>query len=186
MHRTVFATVRATTATLLLGGLFSVVAFAALPSLPASAAPPMCTDQWNVTATGTYSWNTPGDWSTGSVPGTGDVACINKPGTYTVQLIGGTTTVDALVVGSGTAGDQETLQVEGTCSNNVGLDTKNTAFSPDSDAINSTGQILLGSTSLRKQRDARHRDLVDRELGRSPRGRRRRRRHATHLRQPHN
>ena len=55
--------------------------------------------------------------------------------------------MDALVVGSGTSGDQETLQVEGTCSNNATLVTKNTAFTPDSDAINSTGQVLLGSTA---------------------------------------
>jgi fibronectin-binding autotransporter adhesin len=150
MHRFGFTTVRAAFATVLVGGLFSVAAVAALPALPAAAGapatPPNCTDIWNVTASGTYSWNTPGDWSTRSVPGTGDVACINKGGTYTVQLIGGTTTVDALVVGSGTPGDQETLQVEGTCSNNATLDTNNTAFTPDSDAIASTGRVLLGST----------------------------------------
>jgi hypothetical protein len=140
--------VRATLATMLLGGLFSVAALAAMPALPATAAgPPSCTDTWNVTASGTYSWSTAADWSKGTVPGTGDVACINKGGTYTVQLIGGTTTIDALVVGSGTSGDQETLQVEGTCSNNAILDTANTAFSPDSDAIASTGRVLLGSTT---------------------------------------
>jgi hypothetical protein len=97
--------VRATLATMLLGGLFSVAALAAMPALPATAAgPPSCTDTWNVTASGTYSWSTAADWSKGTVPGTGDVACINKGGTYTVQLIGGTTTIDALVVGSGTSG----------------------------------------------------------------------------------
>ena len=148
MHAFRSTTIRATLATMLLGGLFSVAALAVMPALPATAAgPPSCTDTWNVTASGTYSWGTPADWSTGSVPGTGDVACITKGGTYTVQLIGGTTTVDALVVGSGTSGDQETLQIEGTCSNNVTLATKNTAFTPDSDAINSTGRVLLGSAS---------------------------------------
>src|SRR5580704_15615057 len=141
-------TIRTVLATMLLGGALTVgAAVAGLAVSPASALPPTCTDTWTATATGTYSWGTAADWSKGTVPGAGDVACITNGGTYTVQLIGGTTSIDALVVGSGTSGDQETLQVEGTCSNNAVLDTANTAFTPDSDAINSTGRLLLSSTA---------------------------------------
>ncbi len=112
----------------------------------ASAAPPTCTDSWKNPVTG--NWDTASDWSTGAVPGSGDVACIIVGGTYTVtfQPASGSETVDALVVGSGTAGDAETLAIQGTCSDNVTLTTKNTAFSPDSDAINSTGHVSLTST----------------------------------------
>ena len=94
------------------------------------------------------NWDTGSDWSTGAVPGSGDVACIIAGGTYTItyQPASGSETVDALVVGSGTAGDAETLVIQGTCSDNVTLTTKNTAFSPDSDAINSTGHVSLTSS----------------------------------------
>ncbi len=76
------------------------------------------------------------------------MACITVGGTYTVtyQPASGSETVDALVVGSGTTGDAETLLVQGACSDNVTLTTKNTASSPDSDAINSTGHVSLTST----------------------------------------
>ncbi len=112
----------------------------------ASAAPPTCTDSWRNPVTG--NWDTASDWSTGAVPGSGDVACIIVGGTYTVtfQPASGSETVDALVVGSGTSGDAETLDIQGTCSDNVILTTKNTAFSPDSDAINSTGHVSLTSS----------------------------------------
>jgi RHS repeat-associated protein len=39
------------------------------------AAGQTCTDEW-VASGGTGAWNTPGDWSTGSVPGPNDVACV--------------------------------------------------------------------------------------------------------------
>jgi hypothetical protein len=48
---------------------------------------------------------------------------------------------------SGTSGDQETLDLLGTCSNNATLATTNTADSPDFDTIASTGQLFMGSTS---------------------------------------
>ena len=112
----------------------------------ASAAPPACTDSWKNPVSG--NWDTASDWSTGAVPGSADVACITVGGTYTVtfQPAGGSETVDALVVGSGTAGDAETLLVQGACSDNVTLTTKNTAFSPDTDVVNSTGHVSLTST----------------------------------------
>jgi hypothetical protein len=132
---------------LVLSGLaITGASFFVAPSV-ASAAPPACTDSWKTAASG--NWDTAANWSTGSVPGSGDVACITVGGTYTVtyQPSGGSETVDALVVGSGTSGDAETLSIQGTCSDNVTLTTKNTAFSPDSDAINSTGHVSLTSVT---------------------------------------
>ena len=113
----------------------------------ASAQPPTCTDQWKTATNG--NWDTPTNWSTGVVPGPSDVACIIVPGTYTVtyQPSSSTETVDSLVLGSGTVGDQETLNVQGTCSDNVTLVTKNTANGTDTDLINSTGHLSLTSTS---------------------------------------
>jgi len=140
------STIRTVLCTTLLGGVLTVAVVAALPALPASAAAPTCTDTWNVTTSGTYSWGTSADWSNG-LPGASSIVCITKPGKYTVQLIGGTTTIDALEVGSGTVGDNEILDLFGTCSNNAALDTNNTAVSSDNDDINSTGSVFLGSTA---------------------------------------
>jgi hypothetical protein len=132
---------------LVLSGLaITGASFFVAPSV-ASAAPPACTDSWKTAVSG--NWDTATNWSTGAVPGSSDVACITVGGTYTVtyQPASGSETIDALVVGSGTTGDAETLLIQGTCSDNVTLTTKNTAFSPDSDAINSTGHISLTSSS---------------------------------------
>ena len=95
------------------------------------------------------NWDVGTNWSTGSVPGPSDVACITVPGTYTVtyQPSAGTETVDSLVLGSGTSGDQESLSIQGTCSDNVTLATKNTATGTDTDLINSTGNLVLTSAS---------------------------------------
>ena len=134
------------TCALVLSGLaITGASFFVAPSV-ASAAPPACTDSWKTAVSG--NWDTPGDWSTGAVPVSADVACITVGGTYTVtyQPASGSETVDALVVGSGTTGDAETLLIQGACSDNVTLTTKNTASSPDSDAINSTGHVSLTST----------------------------------------
>ena len=81
------------------------------------------------------------------MPGASDTACITVAGTYTVtyQPSSGAETVDSLVLGSGTNGDQETLSVQGTCSDNVTLTTKNTATGTDTDLINSTGNLVLTS-----------------------------------------
>jgi len=111
----------------------------------ASAAPPACTDSWKTATSG--NWDTATNWSTGVVPGSSDVACITIAGTYTVtyQPASGTETVDSLVLGSGTPSNQETLSVQGTCSDNVTLTTKNTAVAGDTDLINSTGNLVLTS-----------------------------------------
>ena len=115
-----------------------------LTSGTASATPPACTDSWKTATSG--NWDTAANWSSGAVPGSSDVACITIAGTYTVtyQPSGGET-VDSLVLGSGTVGDQETLNVQGTCSDNVTLTTKNTAVAGDTDLINSTGHLSLTS-----------------------------------------
>ncbi len=112
----------------------------------AGATPPACTDSWKTAASGT--WDTAADWSTGSVPGPSDVACITVAGTYTVtyQPSGGTETVDALVLGSGVSGDHESLNLVGTCSDNVNLITKNSLNGTDSNLIASTGALTLTST----------------------------------------
>jgi hypothetical protein len=47
------------------------------------------TDTWINTSGG--SWITPGNWSTGQVPGAGDSVVINQPGNITVTLNGSTT-----------------------------------------------------------------------------------------------
>jgi fibronectin-binding autotransporter adhesin len=127
------------------GGL--VIGSAVVASSPASATPPACTDSWKTATSG--NWDTATNWSTGVVPGSSDTACITVPGTYTVtyQPSSGSETVDSLVLGSGTNGDQETLSVQGTCSDNVTLTTKNTATGTDTDLINSTGNLFLTSAS---------------------------------------
>jgi hypothetical protein len=124
----------------------ALIGSAVVSSAPASATPPACTDSWKTAASG--NWDTAANWSTGVVPGVSDVACITVAGTYTVtyQPVSGSETVDSLVLGSGTGGDQETLSVQGTCSDNVTLTTKNTANGTDTDAINSTGNLVLTSS----------------------------------------
>jgi hypothetical protein len=52
--------------------------------LHAAAAAPVCTDQWINGFGGNFA--DPTNWSTGSVPGTTDVACINLSGDYTIAL----------------------------------------------------------------------------------------------------
>ena len=55
--------------------------------LPASTiADPSCTDTWTGGA-GTEVWQTAANWSTGSVPGSGDIACVGSG--VTVQVTGG-------------------------------------------------------------------------------------------------
>jgi hypothetical protein len=117
-----------------------------LTSGSASATPPACTDSWKTATSG--NWDTAANWSTGVVPGSADVACITVAGTYTVtyQPSGGTETVDALVVGSGVATNQETLVIQGTCGDNVTLVTSNTSSGTDTDLIASTGHVSLTTT----------------------------------------
>ena len=124
----------------------ALIGSAVVVSTPASASPPACTDSWKTATSG--NWDTPTNWSTGAVPGSSDVACITVPGTYTVtyQPSSGSESVDSLVLGSGATSDQETLNVQGTCSDNVTLVTKNTTSGTDTDLISSTGHLSLTSS----------------------------------------
>jgi RHS repeat-associated protein len=69
--------------------LFGVAATVlALAVLPASTiADPSCTDTWTGGA-GTEVWQTAANWSTGSAPGSGDIACVGSG--VTVQVTSGT------------------------------------------------------------------------------------------------
>jgi len=74
----------------------------ALAGAPAAYAAP-CSDSWKTAVSG--SWSTPGDWSTGVVPSTGDNVCITVAGTYTVTLTGQPSGINTLALG-GTSGTQ--------------------------------------------------------------------------------
>ena len=126
------------------GGL--IIGTQILTSGSASATPPACTVSWKTAVSG--NWDTAANWSPARVPGSTDVACITVAGTYTVtyQPSGGTETVDALVVGSGVATNQETLAIQGACSDNVTLTTTNASSGTDTDLIASTGHLSLTAT----------------------------------------
>ncbi|MGA3149713.1 MAG: hypothetical protein ABSF33_19910, partial [Acidimicrobiales bacterium] len=78
---------------------------------PGAALP--CSDTWTGPATGTTLWtaNPTVDWSAHTAPGSGDVACINEAGTYTVEL-NASASVEALQVGGAASGTQ-TVTVDG-------------------------------------------------------------------------
>jgi hypothetical protein len=79
-----------------------LVAVSASPA-QAQVSLPACTDSWNNPISD--NWETASDWSTGSVPGPGDVACIEVAGTYSVTL-GGSATVAGLIIGGAGTGTQ--------------------------------------------------------------------------------
>ena len=86
----------------------------AAPMTPAAGGPPTptCTDSWTGTAGGT--WNTAADWSTDTVPGSGDVACIGSAGTspYTV-ILEGSEAAGTVVVGASNGKTKATLELQG-------------------------------------------------------------------------
>ncbi len=96
---------------------------------PGAALP--CSDSWTGPATGTTLWtaNPVADWSTHAAPGSGDVACIDEAGTYTVEL-DASASVEALQVGGGVSGIQ-TVTVDG-AGGTVGL-SMSSATTVDSD-----------------------------------------------------
>lgn len=126
-----------------LGALFGFVLPAAhLTSAHASLAAPTtaCTDTWTNAAGG--DWSAPGNWSAG-LPTTSSDVCITTPGSYTVT-VEGTVAIDALVVGSGTTGDAETLQLTDLgCGGGSSLRTTSATLN---DLIAPTGTIDLTST----------------------------------------
>ena len=72
---------------------------------PGAALP--CSDSWTGPTTGTTLWtaNPTADWSAHAAPGSGDVACIDAAGTYTVELTA-SASVGALQVGGAASGTQ--------------------------------------------------------------------------------
>ena len=81
------------------------------PAAASAAAGVKCTDKWIGPASGTRSWNTAADWSAG-VPTPSSVACIEKPGTYTVKVTTFGDAAKAVVVG-GAAKGRQTLMIDG-------------------------------------------------------------------------
>jgi hypothetical protein len=69
----------------------------------------VCSDDWTAAASGDF--NTPANWSTGSVPGSSSLACIIVPGTYTVSMTQ-SNVVAGLVLGNAASGTQ-TLDLAG-------------------------------------------------------------------------
>ena len=144
----------------LLGGLgvLSLVASAFVVlgpiGVPAAEAA-SCSDTWLNTAGG--DWTTAADWSSGMVPGSGDVACITTAGNYTVDISAGdgSQTVGGLVLG-GTTGSQvleidapSALTAYGTTSDGPGstIDNQGTFTVPevatfDQDAGSTTGSPI--------------------------------------------
>src|ERR1700730_14045271 len=102
-------------------GMAAAIAVASLSSVglvsfafvQPSAATPTCTDSWKVAASGT--WSNGANWTNKVPPNTGDVACINLAGTYTVDLTGGAS-INTLELGGGATGTQ-TLNVDGSAGN---------------------------------------------------------------------
>ncbi len=88
--------------------------------LEQAQAAPTCTDTWTNSAGG--DWGTAGNWSTGVVPGSGDVACITAPGTYAVEITAadGSEQTVGLVLGAGTTTGVQTLQIDASASLTAG------------------------------------------------------------------
>src|ERR1700681_4660075 len=91
----------------------SSVGVVSLVLAESSAATPICTDSWNTAVSGTWSDGTKGNNNV--PPNSGDVACINLAGTYTVDLTSGAS-INTLELGGGATGTQ-TLNVDGSVGN---------------------------------------------------------------------
>ncbi len=109
---------------------------------PAAQAAGGCSDNWTNTAGG--SWETPTNWSEGSVPTISDTACITAPGTYTVTVSGGmsgTETVGGLTLGAGSG--TQTLDIAGTAT----LRTYGTTTNGLGSAIDNQGSFIVSPLS---------------------------------------
>jgi hypothetical protein len=98
-------------------GAASVAAPAAWAVAPSAAkvnaaATPKCTDTWKTAASGL--WSDAADWSTGDVPSSTDVACINKTSkSYTVTLEN-SYSVKSLVLGASSGATKQTVLFQAT------------------------------------------------------------------------
>ena len=103
-----------------------------------------CTDEWVTTSGGDFA--TASSWSTGAVPGSGDVACVTMPGTanYTVTVTS-SQTVGAIMVGSPSGSTTQSLLVQATGSGDVHLTL---AGNPGATSmVQRQGVLALDSTS---------------------------------------
>jgi hypothetical protein len=129
--------------------LTCLLTLAALAITAASAAAATCTDSWINPSGG--DWDTAVDWSTGTVPVSGDSVCITLAGTYTVTLgsngaqVGGAN-IAALTLGASSG--TQTLDVAGQ-DYNYGGETYNstTLLLNNASSIASNGKLILDATS---------------------------------------
>jgi uncharacterized repeat protein (TIGR01451 family) len=93
------------------------------------------------------AWETGANWDTGFIPGPGDNAIIDAPGTYTVTLSSGQT-IQGLTVGTGISGVQ-TLSVNvGPLTLNAGSTVTSTGFLAAANSIQGTGTITNNGTMI--------------------------------------
>ena len=109
-----------------------------------------CTDTWT---TSDGNWGSPGNWSTGSVPGAGSVACIGGSGTFTVTD-DGSPSVGSIELGGGTGVQTLTVLADkGAASLSIGssstvLSNGNLTLAPTgnaSSALTGTGSLTVAS-----------------------------------------
>jgi RHS repeat-associated protein len=109
----------------------TTLALAALPT--STIADPTCTDTWTGGA-GTEVWQTATNWSTSSVPGSGDVACIGTG--VTVQVTGDTNQ-------AGSLRDEGSLAISG-----GSLELTSSSEASSAAALTLSGGTLTGSGEL--------------------------------------
>ncbi len=103
----------------------------ALAVLPTSTiADPTCTDTWTGGA-GTEVWQTATNWSTGSVPGSGDIACVGSG--VTVQVTSGTNQAGSLQ-------DEGSLVISG-----GSLELENSSEASSAASLTLSGGTLTGA-----------------------------------------
>jgi len=91
------------------------------------------------------AWETGANWDTGFLPGPGDNAIIDAPGTYTVTLSSGQT-IQSLVVGDSIAGVQTLSQTVGPLTLNAASTVTSTGFFAAANSIQGTGSITNNGT----------------------------------------
>ena len=116
--------------------------------LEQAQAAPTCTDTWTNSAGG--DWGTTGNWSTGVVPGSGDVRVYHHaPGTYAVEITeaDGSEQTVGLVLGAGTT----------TGVRNPSRSTRSASLTAGTTANNTGGALAeLGHVHLSRRPGPRH------------------------------
>ena len=91
------------------------------------------------------SWNVATNWSTGSVPGPLDNACITMAGNYTVTIAGGIAGASSLTLGSAGGSTTQVLLVEGIPDPKSHQPDGAALSVPNGGSIASTGELVLDS-----------------------------------------